>query len=343
MDHGWGQVLRFVCCEPWALGAGAGAWAGGGGAGVGGDGGEGRGPATATAAATAAAASTASSAAATAPTGGRHGADDTASALASLSGRGGGSGEQGSGAWKSTDHYVVLGVPCDFTAHELKKTYRSVSLHRHPDRPGGSPEAFARAGKAYECLKDERCRRAFDEGEDLGRATGTGTGATLKEELERKYFPLRFPHEPFGDPFGRGRPRGPKGPGGGGGGGRGSGRRRRRERGGRGEAGVGDGSRGRGGHDEVDASSLSVSLSANQVREKIVDMLVGGGGGSEVNLTSHVDLWAWTSITKPLSTRLVCSDFTSLSKESDEMALASIPITHSFLRAMALWLGRSNS
>ena len=244
MDHGWGQVLRIVCCEPWALGTGAGA--GGVEAGVGGDGGEGRGAATATAAA---AASTASSAAATAaptaPTGGRHGDDDTASALASSSGRGG-SGEQGGGAWESTDHYVVLGVPCDFTAHELKKTYRSVSLHRHPDRPGGSPEAFARAGKAYECLKDDRCRRAFDEGEDLGRATGTGTGATLKEELERKYFPLRFPHEPFGDPFGRGRPKGP------GGGGGGSGRRRRRERaGGRGEAGVEEGSRGRGVHDEL--------------------------------------------------------------------------------------------
>ena len=69
--------------------------------------------------------------------------------------------------WRTEDHYAVLGVPCDFSMEEMKRTYRSLSLRLHPDRPGGSAEAFARVAGAYECLVEPECRRAFDEGAAL--------------------------------------------------------------------------------------------------------------------------------------------------------------------------------
>lgn len=36
--------------------------------------------------------------------------------------------------WVSVDHYVVMGVPCDFTPAMLRQAYRKLSLKLHPDR-----------------------------------------------------------------------------------------------------------------------------------------------------------------------------------------------------------------
>jgi curved DNA-binding protein CbpA len=101
-------------------------------------------------------------------------------------------------AWQ--DHYLVLGVPRDFSADELKRAYRQLSLARHPDRPGGSAEAFARTAVAHDCLGEKRCREAFDTGADLGRLGQTSGEYTVAEDVQRKYLPERHPFEPFGDP-----------------------------------------------------------------------------------------------------------------------------------------------
>ena len=104
--------------------------------------------------------------------------------------------------WRSDDHYEVLGLSCDFSLEEIKRTYRSLSLRVHPDRPGGSAEAFARVAGAHECLSSEACRRGFDRGEGLqwARARG-GEAATFYEAVERHFFAERYPFEPFGDPY----------------------------------------------------------------------------------------------------------------------------------------------
>lgn len=51
---------------------------------------------------------------------------------------------------------------------------------------------------AHECLADEQCRAAFDNGADV---VASGIHHSLEEEVERKYFPSRYPYQPFGDPL----------------------------------------------------------------------------------------------------------------------------------------------
>ena len=90
-------------------------------------------------------------------------------------------------------HYWVLGVRVDFTAAELKKAFRTRSIQYHPDRAGGSTSRMARLASSYECLSDAACKSHFDIGRDL-------EGYSY-EQVERHYFPERYPFEPFGDPF----------------------------------------------------------------------------------------------------------------------------------------------
>jgi hypothetical protein len=97
---------------------------------------------------------------------------------------------------KSDNHYLALGVAVDFTSTELKKTFRRLSISLHPDRQGGSTELFARAAAAHDCLADEACKKAFDEGHEV-----EGFRPTLKEAVERHYYAENFPFEPFGDPW----------------------------------------------------------------------------------------------------------------------------------------------
>ena len=90
-------------------------------------------------------------------------------------------------------HYWVLGIPCDFSASELKRAYRQLSLRLHPDRQGGDTAKMARVAAAYECLQDAECKRSFD--------IGMGIDGFHHEQVEKHYFPERYPFEPFGDPF----------------------------------------------------------------------------------------------------------------------------------------------
>ncbi|MGB1024985.1 MAG: DnaJ domain-containing protein, partial [Rhodospirillaceae bacterium] len=63
------------------------------------------------------------------------------------------------------DYYEVLGVGKDADADTLKRAYRKLAMQYHPDRNPDSAEAeakFREVGEAYEILKDEQKRSAYD-------------------------------------------------------------------------------------------------------------------------------------------------------------------------------------
>jgi molecular chaperone DnaJ len=63
------------------------------------------------------------------------------------------------------DYYATLGVARDASAEDLKKAYRKAAMQHHPDRNPGDKKAEAKfkdLNEAYEVLKDEQKRAAYD-------------------------------------------------------------------------------------------------------------------------------------------------------------------------------------
>ena len=63
------------------------------------------------------------------------------------------------------DYYETLEVDTGATPEEIKKSYRRLAMKYHPDRNQGNAEAEARfkeINEAYEVLKDEQKRAAYD-------------------------------------------------------------------------------------------------------------------------------------------------------------------------------------
>ncbi len=63
------------------------------------------------------------------------------------------------------DFYATLGVPRDANADDLKKAYRKLAMKFHPDRnPGdkGAEAKFKEVNEAYDVLKDDQKRGAYD-------------------------------------------------------------------------------------------------------------------------------------------------------------------------------------
>ena len=104
------------------------------------------------------------------------------------------------------DYYATLGVARDAGADDLKKAYRKLAMQFHPDRNPGNKQAeaqFKDVSEAYEVLKDDQKRAAYDrfghaafqQGQGAGGFDFNQGGAGLGDIFDQM----------FGDFMGRGR------------------------------------------------------------------------------------------------------------------------------------------
>lgn len=77
------------------------------------------------------------------------------------------------------DYYATLGVARDASADDLKRAYRKLAMQYHPDRNPGDKAAeakFKEVNEAYDVLKDDQKRAAYDRFGHAAFENGGGGG-----------------------------------------------------------------------------------------------------------------------------------------------------------------------
>jgi molecular chaperone DnaJ len=77
------------------------------------------------------------------------------------------------------DYYATLGVAKDASSEDLKRAYRKLAMQCHPDRNAGDAQAEARfkeLNEAYDVLKDDQKRGAYDRYGHAAFEQGNGAG-----------------------------------------------------------------------------------------------------------------------------------------------------------------------
>jgi molecular chaperone DnaJ len=82
---------------------------------------------------------------------------------------------------KKDDYYKTLGVEKNASADELKKAYRGLAMKYHPDKNPDDKVAeqkFKEINEAYDVLKDEQKRAAYDRYGHSAFENGGGGGGS---------------------------------------------------------------------------------------------------------------------------------------------------------------------
>src|SRR5690606_2404497 len=78
------------------------------------------------------------------------------------------------------DYYEILGVDRGASPEAIKKAYRQLAMKCHPDRNPDDKDAeqrFKKVNEAYDVLKDEQKRAAYDRFGHAAFENGNGMGA----------------------------------------------------------------------------------------------------------------------------------------------------------------------